>query len=193
MSHLVHLALKEKRLFNGVNTRRWDQWNHLYHNYTLNGCQYLKKLRSIGRSFLFGEGEGAKIYMHLPCVKPSFEWSYVPYLFHSHIFPVIYLWQMYWGFPSIFILPFFPVVVPSLNHVQLFATPWTAKFLMVAQVKTTFPTHFLQLGMAMGLSSSWWVGSCSVVWQLPINPLLGQLVGILSSSLSFLYPPIWNA
>ena len=58
----------------------------------------------------------------------------------------------------------------SLNHVQLFTTPWTAKFLMVPQVKPTFPTHFLQLGVAAGLSFRWWVGSCSVGWQLPINP-----------------------
>ena len=143
---------------------------HPYHNYTLNGCQYLKNWGKLAVSFIWGR-EGAKVYMHLLCVKPSVEWADVPSLFHSHIVPVIYLWQMYWGFPSIFILPFFPVVVPSLNHVQLFATPWTAKFLMVAQVKTTLPTHFLQLGVAVGLSSSGWVGSWSVVWQLPITPL----------------------
>ena len=43
VSHLVRPAHKEKAFFNGADTRRWDQWNHPYHNCTFDGWQYFKK------------------------------------------------------------------------------------------------------------------------------------------------------
>lgn len=43
VSHLVHPAHEEKAFFNGADTRRWDQWNHPYHNCTFDGWQYFKK------------------------------------------------------------------------------------------------------------------------------------------------------
>ena len=192
MSHLVHIALKKKRLFNGINTRRWDQWNHPYHNHTLNGCQYLKNWGKLAVSFIWGRGRSQGLYASPLCQAQC--------------------WMSWCAF--LISLPLLSCDIFVAGVLRLSLDIHSSVLSCCCSVAKSCPTlcnpmdckisdgcpgedytsHSFSAargGRGPKFQRMGWKLKCCVAASN--NPLVGQLVGIPSSALSFLRPPIWNA